>query len=129
MAKKMSKQKHMEKLEKIEKKHTRRKKTKFPHSILLRLSDEGWQFFQHLKQWGVSRSEYIRSSIKLTPRWKKYIAMHKAGYSLEDLKEFEEWKKQRDEAEKNPPNEHQPGEFDDEPSLPTTKGMPEGFGI
>ena len=85
----------------MSKHNDKRKRGMKYHVMNLRLNDVEWQFLQELKESGTSMSEYIRTTMKATPRYQNFI---KILYG-----------KQHDEELKSKPAENT------QPSLPTAK--------
>lgn len=57
-------------------KHNKKRKRGMKYHMLnLRLNEVEWGFLQTLKEKGVAMSEYIRTTMKTTPRYQDYIKM------------------------------------------------------
>ncbi len=54
-------------------KQKRNKKTKYKHIVNIRVSTDEYIFLQDLKNKDISISNYLRISMKLTPRYMNFI--------------------------------------------------------
>jgi len=82
------------------KKKKRNKPSHLKHKLMVRMTDKEYAFLQSIKNQGMSMSEFLRTSMKMTERYRKFIKLVDGGITPEEISELQRIKDEREQAER-----------------------------
>lgn len=113
------------------KKKTRNKPSNLKHRVSVRFTDEEFAFLLSLKEKGLKMSDFLRTSMLMTERYRKFVKLIDGGFDAQEIitlaREKDGRYKENHRQNGTVPEEHEPEETR-EPKQPEPSELT-GFGF